>query len=152
MIIVLFEGQTNEKERGIVESSAEFASRKMFPRHKIFVVFKIIKNLLKNEDVEGDIDYAEYEDDEIRPRNFMIRMQKGMPEEDLRTLVFHELVHVKQIIKKELTYKFDTKNWCYKTYFKGKDVTNVPYFDQPHEKEAYQLQEELLKEFKSEML
>jgi hypothetical protein len=35
----------------------------------------------------------------------------------------------------------------YRTVFNGKDVTDVDYFKQPHEKEAYKLQEKIVNQF-----
>ena len=66
--------------------------------------------------------------------------------DDFITCVLHELVHVKQHLKKEL--KDD--NGCF-SMWKGSvihlDDTN--YYDLPWEKEAYELQEILLKEYKN---
>lgn len=144
MIKIYYEGYNNKKERQIIESAALFAAKKLFPRFKVSITFRFIKNLHEIEKIEGDVDY---EDDELKPRDFIVRLNKGMLEEHLITLVFHELVHIKQYLRKELVYKFDTKNWGYKTYFKGRDVTNLKYYDQPFEKEAYRLQEKLYDEY-----
>ena len=140
MIEIYYEGYNNKKEREIIESAASFASKRLFPRFKIRITFRFIKDLKRKERIEGDVDY---EDDELNPREFTIRVHKGMKEEDLTTLVFHEFAHIKQYLYKELVYKFDTKNWAYKTYYKGKPVDRIDYYSQPHEIEAYKLQEDL---------
>ena len=54
---------------------------------------------------------------------------------DIVKTICHEMVHMKQYLRKELT--MDGLKWM------GKDHTNTPYMDQPAEKEAYDLQEEL---------
>ena len=63
-------------------------------------------------------------------------MQKGMKYEDFLTTLFHEMVHVKQHVRKEFEpVEYNT--------FEG-------YMAQPSEIEAYKMQEELLDQWKIE--
>jgi len=59
----------------------------------------------------------------------------------VRTLA-HEFVHVKQRVNQELTYSAGGRR-----FWKGKDVTDLPYLEQPHEKEALALEQSLAEEF-----
>ena len=144
MITLYYEGYNNKAERKIIESAALFASNKLFPRHKVSVTIILVNNLHKKENIQGDVIY---EDCGSRPRDFTIRLHKGMDEAELATLIFHEFVHIKQYIRKELVLKYDSKLAEYKIYFKGKDVSNIKYWDLPYEKEAYKLQEKLYKQY-----
>lgn len=144
MISVFYEGYNNQAERDIIDSASEFAAAKLFPRFKVDITFRFIKNLKEKEKIEGDVVFL---DDSYRPRDFIVRVHKGLAKDDLITLVIHEFVHIKQYMRKELYFKFDKKKWTYKVHFKGRNVDNVKYLDQPHEKEAYRLQEKLYKEY-----
>ena len=57
---------------------------------------------------------------------------------DFITAICHEMVHLKQAYRKEMVQKADGR-----TYWKGRDCTDVDYLDQPWEKEAYRLQDKL---------
>lgn len=54
----------------------------------------------------------------------------------------HELVHVKQFARGELTENLQ--------YWKGKDHSETKYWEQPWEKEARRLQKKLMNEYMSE--
>lgn len=71
---------------------------------------------------------------ELDDREFEIRIDKNQGFEDFMTCVMHEMIHVKQYIRKEF------KNYDFKTYDE--------YINHPAEKEAYALQEELYKKWK----
>jgi hypothetical protein len=49
----------------------------------------------------------------------------------------HEMVHVKQYLRGELKYLRGKELW------KGRDCTDMEYMEQPWEKEAYKMQDEL---------
>lgn len=57
---------------------------------------------------------------------------------DFITAICHEMVHLKQAYRKEMIQKNNGR-----TYWKGKDCTDVDYLNQPWEKEAYKLQDEI---------
>lgn len=71
---------------------------------------------------------------ELDDREFEIRIDKNQGFEDFMTCVMHEMIHVKQHIRKEF------KDYDFKTYDE--------YINHPAEKEAYALQEELYKKWK----
>ena len=140
MLYLEFIGKSNKKERLLIENAFRWSYQKLIPRYKIYITCHVIANI----DREGD---TIFEDAEYNPREFLIRIKKNLPEEDLITLVFHEMVHVKQFAKKELRYTWDNKSFNYKIVFNNKDTTELSYLDRPYEKEAYKLQESLYKEY-----
>lgn len=144
MISVFYEGYNNQAERDIIDSASEFAASKLFPRFKVYITFRFIKDLKKKEKIEGDVIFI---DENYRPRDFVVRVHKGLAKDDLITLVMHEFVHIKQYLRKELYFKFDNRSRTYNTFFKGRNVNKLKYYDQPYEKEAYRLQEKLYKEY-----
>ena len=144
MISIFYEGYNNQAERDIIDSASEFAAAKLFPRFKVDVTFKLIKDLKTTELIEGDVIFL---DDSYRPRDFVVRVHKGLAKDDLITLVMHEFVHIKQYLRKELCFKFDNRSWTYNAFFKGRNVNKLKYYDKPYEKEAYRLQEKLYKEY-----
>lgn len=144
MVITMYEGVHNAKERELIDSITDFVGDRLFPRHKVEITYQIMPNLEKNEGIQGD---TLWEDSQYKPRDFTIRLQKGYSKQDLITLICHELVHVKQFVKSELRHKYNPSKGIYNIYFKNKDVTNWAYMRRPYEKEAYRLQEKLYNEF-----
>jgi hypothetical protein len=154
MITSQYEGRTNKKERQVIDALFSFISKIYFPKHKVHVTFKFMEALEKNEGIEGDVDWEETNKEEFpdypistarSPRVFTIRIQKGYDFITFLTLIAHELVHVKQYVLGQLCNAYVTSE--YRTVFNGKDVTDVDYFKQPHEKEAYKLQEKIVNQF-----
>lgn len=156
MLLIDFEGRTNLVERAYIRGLSHFIADKFFPRYKVHILFKVMSKLEEKEKVEGDTTW-EYNDkdeepflpisNEQRPRCFVIRLQKGLHIQDLLTLVAHELVHVKQYVLKELRQVYVESKNEFATFYKSKNVSNIEYWKQPYEKEAYRLQEKLVKEY-----
>ena len=64
----------------------------------------------------------------------VIELKNDAPKDLVKTIC-HEMVHIKQYLRKELG--MDGVTW------KGEDTTDVEYMDNPSEIEAYDLQEKL---------
>jgi len=139
MIYIEFLGKTNKRERHLIGHVLNWVSIRLLPRYNLYITCHIIHNLL----ADGDVTYT---DNDLKPREFYIRIKKNLSEIDLITLILHEFVHIKQFVKKEL-YSVHDSNYEYNTFFNGINITNMPYLDQLHEKEAYRLQEELYREY-----
>ena len=73
-----------------------------------------------------------------------IEIDNKITGDDFITCVLHELVHVKQYVKKELH-----DCGCVQMYKKVAYETDMNYLDKPWEKEAYKMQEVLLEEYKN---
>ena len=103
-------------ERYLVEDAAHWSISKLMPRMRTLEI-----------DIElKEIDDAEGLCHEVDRRQFVIEMQKGMEYEDFLTTLFHEMVHVKQHVRKEFEpVEYNT--------FEG-------YMAQPSEIEAYKMQ------------
>jgi len=108
-----------------------------------------------NDQLDGNAGgFATWEDEYVRPRTFSIEISNRVFEpsnhydweDELELTIFHEMVHVKQFATEELKDRYPRGK--YTKTFKGVDVTDVDYDDAPHEDEAYELQELLLKEYK----
>lgn len=115
------------KEREIAEAVARWCIKKLLPRVRTLnIKIKIAKC-----DAYG---YAHYTDDH---KTFEIEIKKGMKLYDLISTVCHEMVHAKQYYRKELTHIGPELAWKKKLY------SDTKYADQPWEKEAFKLEEEL---------
>lgn len=66
--------------------------------------------------------------------------KKKLSVEDIARTLAHELVHAKQFLRGEM--KTESEKWRYKSGF-VKDCSNLPYREQPWEKEAFKLEPEL---------
>lgn len=61
------------------------------------------------------------------------------------TSIAHEFVHIKQFRRKEYVQKI--VNGIERQTWKGRDHTKTPYDKQPWEKEAYRMQDKLVRDF-----
>ena len=131
---VLVYGGT-KKQRWLVEDIAWWFCEKYFKRFKSF---NIEIDLCKiPEKVQGWCM-------EIDKNCSHIQIDKRLEGDDFITCVLHELVHVKQQFKGELKeMKGIEKMW------KGEVYIGIDYLNLPWEKEAYHMQEVLLKEYKN---
>ena len=109
----------------------------------VHVSVKLTKNLKKKEQAYG---FCHIIDDSLsRPREFMIELDTSMKHsfDQILTWLAHEMVHLKQFVRKELwDYESGRVQWKSRAYSK-----KVHYEDQPWEKEAYRLEVELYEMF-----
>ena len=114
--------------------------------NNVDVLVKLTKDLKKKEKAYG---FCHITDDSLsRPREFMIELDASMKHsfDDILTWLAHEMVHLKQFVRKELwDYESGRVQWKSRAYSK-----KVHYDDQPWEKEAYRLEGELYEMFEEE--
>ncbi len=106
---------------------------------KIELNIKLVPSLYKIEKKIGD---CEWKDDNIRPREFIIRIDSSRKKKiQLHTLA-HELVHVKQFARGELyDYIYDHKTrWKRQKYDNPFKMSHDQYMNLPWEVEAYKLE------------
>ena len=77
----------------------------------------------------------------LEDEDYVIEISSNINTSDMVETIFHELVHVKQIIDGRLDE--DGRTWKGKTY----DTTKTPYKELPWEIEAFRLQRLMTKEF-----
>jgi len=118
----------NKKQRKLVNDVAYWCINKLMPRMKKLDIEIQINNLKDNA-----VGYCMMQDDN---RTYEIEVDKKLDIEEMIVTVCHEMVHVKQYARNELG--INDKN----------DDQN--YFDLPYEKEAYELQEILLKQYQED--
>ena len=75
-------------------------------------------------------------------REFEIEVDKRLRKNQFISTVIHEMVHVWQYATKQLTQKGCNEFW------RGKDYTDISYSKQPWERQAYRMEESILKEYK----
>ena len=120
---------------------AEILLGKRMAKH-IQLELKLTKDLKKKEKAFG---YCHIADDNLnRPREFMIELDASMKHTfiDILTWLAHEMVHLKQFVRKELC-DFESGRVQWKSRCYGK----IRYSDMPWEKEAYRLENELYEMF-----
>ena len=106
------------------------------PSHHITV--EVLHRGLKREGVLG---YCDVEGSTYRPRDFLIELQSNLKEQEYLTTLFHECVHLMDFCKGDLKIKSSRK------YYKGIDVEDMDYEDQPHELHAYEKEQELYEDY-----
>tara|TARA_B100001115_G_scaffold107817_1_gene79531 strand:+ start:82 stop:504 length:423 start_codon:yes stop_codon:yes gene_type:complete len=136
MIEYSVEGGTR-REREIVENAFCFALRELMPRKRNLEVNFTLRNMEENSD--GWHLYLGNGEHEID-------IQRGLTETELVTAVFHEMVHLRQYERNQLTDNGFTKGWGGEEYiFVWSTIEEYKAF--PWEEEAYRLQETLFENF-----
>ena len=114
------------------QSVATWFINQYFPRHKLFL--DIHHRGMKREDTFGYLDCV---GSQSRPRMFLIELQSNMDVVQYTKTLLHELVHLKQWVEGSLRLKSGRFNW------KGVDISGMDYLSQPHEEEAFRMEETL---------
>jgi hypothetical protein len=115
-----------KKEKELVVKALWFAKDYLLPRHKnIEIDIEIRPNIKVDADVISGDEYREY----------IMRVRKGLSEDDLLTSIFHEFVHIKQDVRKEHALF---------------ECSDVPYLKRPWEIEAFDMQEVMLTAYRKE--
>ena len=126
-------------ERKVAEKAINFSINKLMPRIRTLDISLSIKQI--EDKVDG---YCLCVDN----RTFEIEIQSGIDYANFVTAIFHEMVHVKQHVRKELVDNGFIKKW------KGEEwicmfTTVDQYMKLPWETEAYKVQEELYEKWKT---
>ena len=121
----------NKKQRQLVEKAVNWCFCRLTPLHQTLVVNVELEDC---EDVHGDAIHT-------GKNEFDISILKTLKGDDFLTTIFHEMVHVMQYARGHLK----DEHW------KGKDYSQTPYLSQPWERQAYRMQEVLLKEWKKDV-
>ena len=129
----------NAKQRQLVEKAIKFCINLMLPATRSL---RINVELKKQDGVSllpGDygsvVNISGY-------NIFHLELWKKQNVNQLLETTMHEMIHVKQSIKKEWTTYYS------KCYWKGIDHTDTSYSQQPWEKQAFRLAGTLVKKFK----
>lgn len=131
MLIVNVNGG-NLTQRTLIEDVVMFMMKQLMPRIRNI---EIDINLKK---IGGDV--AGYCMQLDTNREFEIEVDKTLSVRDLVLTVCHEMVHVKQYVRKEMDER--GRRW------KKAEISNdTPYMELPWEKEAYRLQAKLAKAY-----
>lgn len=116
-------------------------SKRMLAVIELRVVF--VSRLEAEHNIVGD---CGWEDDNLRPREFMIRLDAEMGRRKMLISLAHEMVHVKQYARGEMRDMFR----CDSTKWKGELVNTkeVDYWDLPWEIDAHGREVGLYERFK----
>lgn len=118
----------NRKEKELIEKVAHWNIKKLMPRIRNLEIEISIKNL---NGIYGDVMMAD------NPREYEMRVQRGMKLYDVVSTICHEMVHVKQYVRGELSET--GHRWKSRTM----PSDGLDYMDRPWEKEAFRMEEKL---------
>jgi hypothetical protein len=124
----------SKMQKRAVYEVTDFALNRLCPRlnDKMTVIYKGDENLLKNCDIEADVDFYDY--GHRYPRDFIIRIDTSLSLKAFIETIMHELVHVKQFARgelKQINGKFN--KWNKEKY----NLDKIDYWETPWEIEAY---------------
>ena len=124
---MIFVSGGRSKQRNLAFKASSFAWMRLMPRITRCEVNIELKKIIGYEGTCIDTD----------DREFHLEIDKRLKGDEFLTTIFHEMVHVKQLIKKEFFTELN--------FYKDREE----YLNMPWEVEAYRVQEELLNEWKS---
>jgi hypothetical protein len=82
--------------------------------------------------------------DQVGPYDYTIVLNRSLGKKNLLTTLAHEMVHVKQMVKKELRHNKNGDLYWKKTLYENHENTLL---DSPWELEAYDLEEQLYESY-----
>ena len=127
-------------ETKIAKITVEWCAEKLLPRFRTLDIEVIFRNFSVRDETLAECRH-------IEGNEFEIHIQKGMKVFDLISALCHEMVHVKQYVRKELrdVYAGRKKPRQIGTMWKKspRNWVKVNYEEQPWEKEAYRLEKAL---------
>lgn len=134
------------RQKKLAFAAIDFFVQKQIPRLANSLSVRVVgsKDLPES---EGALGLCDFLDPENRyPRDFEISIFTGLSEDLFVKTILHEMVHVKQWARREM---YDLKGHRLMRKWKDKKISveETPYEEHPWEIEAYQLEEELYKEF-----
>lgn len=126
-------GSTKDK-RALAEKTVAWSIKKLgLSRMRSLNVNVILKKM-----PEGEFGLCMTDDVMDDIRNFNIEVNKNISLKDFVSTIIHEMVHVKQFAREEMS--------VYGMRWKSKNISeNTDYMDLPWEKEAYRMEEKLVK-------
>ena len=130
-MIIICTGSTKDK-RALAEKTVAWSIEKLGLKR----MTSLNVNVKLKKMPEGEFGLCEVGDN---IRNFNIDVNKNVSIKDLVSTIIHEMVHVKQFARKEMS--------VYGMRWKSKNIPEkTDYMDLPWEKEAYRLEAKLVKE------
>ena len=117
-----------KSQRELAFKVVDFMIKKLMPKVRTLDITVQIKNIPDKEKAWGLIEIQDSN------REFIIEIEKSLSLYNFVTSLIHEMIHVKQYVRKELTDK------GYTVFWNGKDCSKLAYSKQPWEQEAYTLQ------------
>lgn len=118
----------NKFQREVAEKTVAFMIERLLPRFRTLEIEVVLKKM-----TDDAVGYCMMQDTN---REFEIECSKDLSLKDLVTTICHEMVHVKQYARKEMSDNGFT--------WKRKKISDkTSYWDLPWEKEAYKMQDKL---------
>ena len=126
MIVIHVDGGTR-REKDLAEKVVFWCVKELMPKIRNLEITVEIKNLKGR--------FADVMMEDTR-REYTMRLQRGLYLFDFISTICHEMIHVKQYVRKEM----DEFGGRWKTRKIARDTN---YFDLPWEKEAYRMEKKL---------
>ena len=117
-----------KSQRELAFKVVDFMIKKLMPKVRTLDITVQIKNIPDKENAWGLIEIQD------NNREFIIEIEKSLSLYNFVTSLIHEMIHVKQYVRKELTENGLT------VYWNGENCSKLAYSKQPWEQEAYTLQ------------
>lgn len=147
MTITVYGGR--KQQRQLLENMAVWLSDELLgSRMSNNVDVDIILRKFSHKEEKGFRGFMNIEDCNLRPRQFLIEIEKEQTDDDLMETLAHEMVHVKQDVRGQTKERY---RGGFKMYWMGEDHTNTPYRKQPWEKEAFSLEKRLVRRYKKSL-
>ena len=124
-------------QRDIAEKVVAFCINQLLPKYRTLDITVSFKKLQESHGAYGFCNIADYYS---KNREFILDIDKDIRLYDLVSTICHEMVHVKQYVKGELSDLFSESGTKWK---KKKFSLDYNYDDSPWEKEAFRLEEKL---------
>ena len=128
----------NKVQNAVARSVAQHCINKLMPRMRTLDISILFKKIPEQENTIGTCLMQD------NNRTFEIEIQKGLSFDEIVKTVCHEMVHVKQYARNEMT----DSTWKGKLRWRNRFIKkNTSYSKLPWEREAYRKQKTLSKSY-----
>lgn len=138
---MLYLEQSGKGSRRLSKDVVMWFMGKYLPRHNIEVSL-LHRGLLR----EGVYGWCSVQDCDHKPRSFLVEVHNKLDQDSFIKVLLHELWHVKQFVTGDMRDKRGKKYW------KGVDISDVDYDDDPSEIEATEMENPLHYEYSLDRL
>ena len=112
-----------------------YAQELKINKNKFCLIVKSIRGLIKNTDAAGSAYHVPkyLRNDKLSSKMYFMQLDSGIEMEKLIQTIAHEMVHIKQFVKGQITYKGRSMYWLGNRVVKSR----INYYDQPWEIDAW---------------
>jgi hypothetical protein len=142
MIKINFNKHIHGDDRKVIRQAANYFLSNLLSKRKLDNTFVDLSFVNMPKFMHGFCNIHDDDDNAYNPTQFRVEINGSLKRNDIIRAIAHEFVHLRQFRNKELQYRNGFNRFRGKTY-----SLDIDYKNEPWEKEAFKLEEQLYNQF-----